>query len=962
MDNSKIRLHIPAIPYTITRDEYSHDAFTGKVKRFSPMMRSLGFEVFHYGVETSESGATKDINLFTKEEWTELRIKTFQVLDNITWEEAVKKNNDETIIINKLSNWKSPLSVEFNKRFREKLIENYRGTKTDIVCIPLARTYQEAIDKLNLVLIEFGIGYVGSYLNYRIFEAQAWLSRTLGAEDKPPNNYWFVVPHGFDINEFKYSCNPNQLKVGYMGRIVDLKGCDIIKEVAKRFPHVEFVMCGQGNPAPFLDSAVPNLKYKSPIHGKQRSEFLGDCVAFIHPVKYLEPFGCGPVEAQLCGTPVICSDWGGMGETIEQYKTGLRCHTLADYCHGIQMALDGKFNRKYIRERSANLYDMYKLAYNYEYIFKSVLDIYNPTKNGWYSPDRHIAKLVNKKLETVKESQRIYLLLPYYGQFPNYFQLYLDSLEINKDILTVILISNNNLSNYKVPDNLIQINLTVEDIKNRISNVIYKIYGKHVSNKDIIPDLYKIVDFKIMYPLLFNDHIEKLGIKEQDFVGWGDCDVIYGKLSNFINFEEDYGIIGGWHGHFTAFKNNNGFKNSFTLIPNLVDLLLDNSRAYGTDEIAYREPLKKYVETNNIKMFYMNRYFCDIVPPKFFYLFRPNYKERGKNFFDVTTANKNINHLHYDKVNSRLIVTYDDGSSRETTYAHLQKRKMDLRFSSYDTGYYINEDSFYLKDQIIPSKVWTMWHDKTLPPKLKECVEELKQQNPDFEHNVFNDIQCQEFIKEHFPKEVLIAYNSLIPIAYKADLWRLCVLYVHGGIYVDIKLKFLNGIKLDSFIDKEHLVSDGTFQFKGTTYNSICNGLISVKKNNKFLLNCIANIVYNVANKHYGETPWQSTGPQMMGINYGKLLDPSSYVHTGTWSMQYITTSDGEKICAQYPEYRNEQKEISSNGLPGVFYKELWNQKNIYLDCNIDIQTIYKDKLWPEELHDSLGIILNRTT
>ena len=66
MSNNTIRLHIPAIPYTITRDEYSHDAFTGKVKRFSPMMRSLNFEVYHYGVEKSESGATKNIDLLTK--------------------------------------------------------------------------------------------------------------------------------------------------------------------------------------------------------------------------------------------------------------------------------------------------------------------------------------------------------------------------------------------------------------------------------------------------------------------------------------------------------------------------------------------------------------------------------------------------------------------------------------------------------------------------------------------------------------------------------------------------------------------------------------------------------------------------------------------------------------------------------------------------------------------------------
>ena len=69
----KIRLHLLAIPHTVTRDDFSHCAFTGKVQRFAPMMRSRGFEVYHYGVETSQSGATVDVNLMTLEEWKSLR-------------------------------------------------------------------------------------------------------------------------------------------------------------------------------------------------------------------------------------------------------------------------------------------------------------------------------------------------------------------------------------------------------------------------------------------------------------------------------------------------------------------------------------------------------------------------------------------------------------------------------------------------------------------------------------------------------------------------------------------------------------------------------------------------------------------------------------------------------------------------------------------------------------------------
>ena len=65
-----MRLHIPAIPHTITSRLYSHCAFTGKVLRFAPMMRSRGYQVYHYGVEESEVEDT--IDLLTREEWQQL--------------------------------------------------------------------------------------------------------------------------------------------------------------------------------------------------------------------------------------------------------------------------------------------------------------------------------------------------------------------------------------------------------------------------------------------------------------------------------------------------------------------------------------------------------------------------------------------------------------------------------------------------------------------------------------------------------------------------------------------------------------------------------------------------------------------------------------------------------------------------------------------------------------------------
>jgi glycosyltransferase involved in cell wall biosynthesis len=153
---------------------------------------------------------------------------------------------------------------------------------------------------------------------------------------------------------------------------------------------VDFYLCGQGEPNNYL--VEKNIHYIEPIHGTQRSDYLGSLCCLLAPTKFIEPF-CGvSVEAQLCGTPVIAPEYGATTETIEPFKTGILCHTLQDYCVGVQMALDGIFDRTYIRDRAVKLYDMYNVAKRYEYIFKTIIDVHNG-KNGWYSPDSYIQTL-----------------------------------------------------------------------------------------------------------------------------------------------------------------------------------------------------------------------------------------------------------------------------------------------------------------------------------------------------------------------------------------------------------------------------------------------------------------------------------------------------------------------------------------------------------------------------------------
>ena len=54
-----------------------------------------------------------------------------------------------------------------------------------------------------------------------------------------------------------------------------------------------------------------------------------------------------------------------------------------------------------------------------------------------------------------------------------------------------------------------------------------------------------------------------------------------------------------------------------------------------------------------------------------------------------------------------------------------------------------------------------------------------------YKHTVADDDACEAFIASQFP-HALHAFRRL-KNAHKADLWRYRVLYVHGGVYLDIK-------------------------------------------------------------------------------------------------------------------------------------------------------------------------------
>ena len=70
-------------------------------------------------------------------------------------------------------------------------------------------------------------------------------------------------------------------------------------------------------------------------------------------------------------------------------------------------------------------------------------------------------------------------------------------------------------------------------------------------------------------------------------------------------------------------------------------------------------------------------------------------------------------------------------------------------------------------------------------PKLVKCFNSWAQYKTQYKIHFFTDEMCHQFMKTHFPGKTYQAYCRLPMAVMKADLWRYCVLYIHGGIYSD---------------------------------------------------------------------------------------------------------------------------------------------------------------------------------
>ncbi len=385
--NRKFKFHILGLSHLPTSLKYVSCAFTQKVHKLCAMLMNKGHAVILYGGEGSDAECTQFVQTYTMKELREcFGDKDYKGIEELGYDyKSVGFRHD----------WNNTKPLMKIIQARLVYLVNKVKKSDDFLLLPIGNHHEETSKKIGLYLTcESGIGYRGSFARFRSFESSYIRDFTYGSEcpfqGTDGKFYDRVIPNYFRMEEFDYVEKSKDYYV-YFGRIISRKGVGIAYNACKHLD-AKLIIAGQGwdqydekTRTLYYENTcmklTPKMKFFGFANSKERNKLLGNAIASFCPSVYQEPF-CGVnVESQLCGTPVITTEFGAFTQTVEQGKTGFRCDTLNDF---VQAAIKVKsLDRKYIRTRSAKLYSCEAVNEQFEKWWQDLYEVWeSTTKTG----------------------------------------------------------------------------------------------------------------------------------------------------------------------------------------------------------------------------------------------------------------------------------------------------------------------------------------------------------------------------------------------------------------------------------------------------------------------------------------------------------------------------------------------------------------------------------------------------
>lgn len=256
---------------------------------------------------------------------------------------------------------------------------------------------------------------------------------------------------------------------------------------------------------------------------------------------------------------------------------------------------------------------------------------------------------------------KIVVIGVYFGCFPNYFPLWLESAYRNKSIDFLIFTDQ---CNFKDHENVRFINLEMNKFEKMIS------HNLEINAHIVKP--YKCCDFKPVYGIIFSDYI-----RGYDYWGHCDFDLLFGDIQYFLDKYELYKYDKFLAlGHLSFYRNCAEVSERYKLSGAATDysVALQSSENFYFDELAGISAI--YIK-HGFPMF-SKRIFADISPIYKRYKFSDYYylddKPQNYKFQTFYWDNGKTWHLYVDK-NKQI-------QREEYMYIHFQKRP----------NYIINDD------------------------------------------------------------------------------------------------------------------------------------------------------------------------------------------------------------------------------------------------------------------------------
>ncbi len=346
-------------------------------------------------------------------------------------------------------------------------------------------------------------------------------------------------------------------------------------------------------------------------------------------------------------------------------------------------------------------------------------------------------------------------------------------------------------------------------------------------------------------------------------------------------------------------------------------------------------------------------------------LIKTNYTENNSIFdfnityIDETSVQLEVNIIDGEKVKLFLI---NKDNNKDILTITINNKKYD-KIINLPFKLIIDESISYYK---IP-KIIHQSYKKNVKKNMYNAITSWKLMNINFEYKYWNDDDCIKLINEHFSKDVMDAYNSLYAGAYKSDIFRLCALYVYGGVWADISS--ICKYPIEKIISEKNnliIVKDNPSQL---TIGNIYQAFIITELNSKiikFILDFTVDKVLNY--EHYNNVypelinnTISVTGPTVFAIGINKILGRDDTCMIKDKSIEYNNIDYGlvnilfldhfpgkivmDNITIINTKYKNWQNDRTNSHYSKLFQDGFIYKKKIK-DIDVDILNPCIYQIW----------------